>query len=67
MYGMELQGRRRGMDLSITDTSEVFSIKIDDKEIENVARYSISSDSDILRLRLELAIPKSNVTIQVDH
>lgn len=55
------------MDLSITDTSEVFSIKIDDKEIENVARYSISSDSDILRLRLELAIPKSNVTIQVDH
>lgn len=55
------------MDLSITDTSEVFSIKMDGKEIENISSYSLSSDSDILRLRLELAIPKSNVTIQVDH
>ncbi len=55
------------MNLSITDTSEVFSIKIDDKEIENVSSYSLSSDSDILRLRLELTIPKSKVSIQVDH
>lgn len=55
------------MDLSITDTSEIFSIKMDDMEIENVSRYSISSDPDILRLRLELTIPKSNVTIQVDR
>ena len=55
------------MDLSITDTSDVFSIKMDDKEIENVSRYSISSDQDFLRLRLELTLPRSNVTIQVDH
>lgn len=55
------------MDLSITDTSEVFSIKMDDKEIENVSSYSISSDLDIFRLHLELTLPKSNVTIQVDR
>lgn len=55
------------MNLSVSDTSEVFSIKIDDKEIENVSSYSLSSDSDFLRLRLELTIPKSNVTIQVDR
>lgn len=55
------------MDLSITDTSEVFSIKMDDKEIENVSSYSISSDQDFLRLRLELTLPRSNVTIKVDH
>ena len=55
------------MNLSVTDTSEVFSIKIDDKEIENVSSYSLSSDSDILRLRLELTIPKLKVSIQVDH
>lgn len=55
------------MDLSITDTSEVFSIKMDDKEIENVSSYSISSDQSFLHLHLELTIPRSKVTIQVDH
>ena len=55
------------MELSIVETKDKSLIRIDDKYLNNVLSYSISSDEHRAEVTLVLAFPKDKVNVQVDY
>lgn len=55
------------MEVSIKDSDGKLEIKIDDKEMENVTSYSLSSDVDTVTLNLNFVLPRENVKVQAAY
>lgn len=52
------------MEVDIKESKDSLEIKIDDTKIENVTRYSVSSDEDFTSVTLVLTVPKGNFKFQ---